>query len=402
MKILAIDDEPISQYFLKKTLEKFYTVTTAGSGEEGLRLAAEILPDIIILDVHMPGIDGYTVCRELKANHLTSSIPVIFLSASAESDEQVKGYQVGGDDYITKPCNPETLLAKVKVIFNYRDDNIQLKKKYKEAQKTANIAMTGSSEIGMAMQFVEQAYLVNDYSMLAELFFTLTDKLNLICAVMFFTHEGPRCFFSDGAASPLEVTLLKKMRNQNRIFDFGRRTFINYPNATFLVKNMPIDTPEKYGRIKDLLPAVLGNLSNKIFTMKAGHAILTQSEALAVSFSQITTSLLSLGVSLRSSQLESTEILKTMYDEMSMFLPRLGLEEDQEEYILNHIEQANNRALDLNDNNTEIETSFQHVTNKLQSLLDRQNQLLIEIRPAKPNEESLDRNNDYLDNVELF
>ena len=402
MQILAIDDEPFTQQFIKQILEKDHDVALAGNGEEGIRLAGEIQPDMIILDINMPGMNGYTVCRKLKADPVTAEIPVMFLSGVTTSNDHVEGYTAGGDDYLAKPCNPETLRAKVRIILNYRDNQIKLRKKYNEAQKTAHIAMTGSSEIGMAMQLVEHAYLINDYSKLAEIFFAFTDQLQLNCAIMFFTHEGPRCFFSDGTVSPLEIELLKQMRNQNRIFDFEQRTFINYPNVTLLVRNMPVDNPDRYGRIKDLLPTVLGNMSNKIFTMKAGHAILTQSEALTESFDQIKISLLSLGSSLRQSHSESTTILNNMLNEMSSFLPHLGLEEDQEEYILNYIEQSNNLALDSNDHTMEMETSFQHVINKLQSLLDQQHLLLTEIRPRKLDDDTSTRQRDYLDNVELF
>ncbi len=402
MKILAIDDEHLTQVFIQKILEKEHQIHLTSDGLHGIQLATELKPDIIILDVKMPGMDGYQVCKSLKQNAESSDIPVLFLSAHADTNEQMQGYAAGGDDYLIKPCEPETLRAKVKVMLRYRDQRHILKQQYVEAQKTAHIAMMGSSEIGIALQFLEQSYLINDYDELAKAFFTLIDKLQLVCAVMFFTHDTPQCYFSDGAISPLEQVLLEKMRTQNRIFDFEHRTFINYPNVTLLIKNMPVSDPERYGRIKDLLPTVLGSLSNKIFAMKTSHAVHTQSKTLSVSFEQIKTTLISLSHSLRESQSESTKVLREMLIEMQDFLPRLGLEEDQESYILDHIEKSSANSLNLNDTSDQINATFSQVVNALQGLLDKQHILLTEIRPNAPLKDQTGQQSGYTSDVELF
>lgn len=384
MQILAIDDEQLTQTFIKHVLDKDHTLHLASNGEEGIRLANELRPDMIILDVRMPGMDGYTVCKKLKQDPATAEIPVLFLSANTDITEQMQGYAAGGDDYLVKPCEPETLRAKVNVMLRFRDNQATLKQQFSDAQKTAHIAMLGSSEIGLVMQFVENSYLLNDYGELARAFFSLTDKLNLTCAAMFFTHEGPQCFSSDGSISPLEEELLEKMRNQNRIFDFEQRTFINYPNVTLLVKNMPTEDPERYGRIKDLLPTALGSLSNKIFTMKVSHSIHKQSEELAVSFDEIKTTLLALGNSLAGSQTESNNILHTMLQEMQDFLPKLALDEDQEAYILDYIENSSKEAMMLTDTSEAIGNTFHRVVTSLEAMLDKQYQLLTELRPKSP------------------
>lgn len=402
MNILAIDDEKLTQNFIQQVLQKEHTVTLASDGAEGIQLATAQQPDLIILDVMMPGMDGYTVCKKLKQDPATSDIPVLFLSAHADTNEQIQGYAAGGDDYLVKPCEPQTLRAKVSVMQRFRTQSAELQQQYQDAKKTAHIAMLGSSEIGQGMHLLEQVYLIDDYDALASAFFAFTEKLHLICAVMFFTHDGPRSYFSDGTASPLEIELLEKMRNQNRIFDFEHRTFINYPNVTLLIKNMPVGNPERYGRIKDLLPTVLGSLSNKVFTMKAGHAIQTQSEALSIAFDQIKTSLLSLSNSLRGSQAESTKILHDMLEEMEAFLPKLALEEDQESYILNHIEKSSKQALELNDSSSSIDTAFHQVIDELQFLLNKQNLLLTEIRPRKTSTGNTGASGGIDRDVELF
>ena len=91
-----------------------YQVIPATSGEKALRYSLTPVPDLILLDLMMPDMDGFEVCRRLKSNPETAAIPVIFLTASVETEEVVKGFQLGAVDYVTKPFNPPELLARVR------------------------------------------------------------------------------------------------------------------------------------------------------------------------------------------------------------------------------------------------------------------------------------------------
>jgi len=111
--ILLVDDSPAS--LALATLEEAgYRVAVAANGEEALQRAALVKPDLILLDVIMPGQDGYEVCRRLKAQQPTDEIPIIFLTASTETFDKVKGFALGAVDYLIKPLAPEELLARVR------------------------------------------------------------------------------------------------------------------------------------------------------------------------------------------------------------------------------------------------------------------------------------------------
>jgi len=112
--ILVVDDTPASVSVVETVLtEAGYQVSVATSGEKALDLISIITPDLILLDIIMPGIDGYETCRRLKEETSTQSIPVIFLSALAETFDKVKGFDLGAVDYIIKPIAPEELLSRV-------------------------------------------------------------------------------------------------------------------------------------------------------------------------------------------------------------------------------------------------------------------------------------------------
>ncbi|WP_373500253.1 SpoIIE family protein phosphatase [Desulfococcus sp.] len=112
--ILLVDDQPANLQVLIHTLERLgCKLLVAKNGETALTIAQKAHPDLILLDIMMPGIDGFEVCRRLKANSDTKKIPVIFLSALDETGDKVRGLQLGAVDYVAKPFQPEEVIARV-------------------------------------------------------------------------------------------------------------------------------------------------------------------------------------------------------------------------------------------------------------------------------------------------
>ncbi len=112
--ILIVEDSVVNQKLLTKILiQQNYKVLVAGSGEEALELVKQTVPDLFMLDIVLPGMDGYTICKCLKQDNRTSDIPVIFISALDSSKDKIEGFEVGGVDYITKPFEPAEVLARI-------------------------------------------------------------------------------------------------------------------------------------------------------------------------------------------------------------------------------------------------------------------------------------------------
>lgn len=114
-KILVVDDEEDILELVRYNLAKEgYRVACVTSGEQALREAKEGAPDLILLDLMLPGLDGLDVCRRLKSDHVTSVIPIIMLTAKGEDADIVTGLELGAEDYVTKPFSPRVLLARLK------------------------------------------------------------------------------------------------------------------------------------------------------------------------------------------------------------------------------------------------------------------------------------------------
>ncbi len=115
-KILVVDDEPHIVNLIRLTLAgDNYEVYSAYSGSEAIKLAKQILPNLIILDLMMPNIDGYQVCEDIRKDNKTAQIPIMILSAKSQLVDKFKSINVGADDYMVKPFDPDELLKRVKV-----------------------------------------------------------------------------------------------------------------------------------------------------------------------------------------------------------------------------------------------------------------------------------------------
>lgn len=113
LQILAVDDEEINLKVIALALEDDYEVLFASSGEDCLRKLNDITPDLILLDLVMPGLSGHDVCRTLQSQESTSEIPVIFVTSAEETSNRIKAYSFGAHGYVLKPIDADNLLDKV-------------------------------------------------------------------------------------------------------------------------------------------------------------------------------------------------------------------------------------------------------------------------------------------------
>ncbi len=138
-KILIVEDDPDIVKLLRYNLEKEnFSVRSVRSGEEALKIVKEETPDLIILDLMLPGMDGFEVCKGLKKNPNCTSLPILMLTAKGEEVDRVVGLELGADDYVTKPFSPRELILRMKAI---------LRRGKPSVQKSSGVLMKGDITI---------------------------------------------------------------------------------------------------------------------------------------------------------------------------------------------------------------------------------------------------------------
>jgi two-component system sensor histidine kinase/response regulator len=129
-RVLIVDDNPSNVAILTEIFEEDHEVEAAGSGEEALKIASRFRPDVVLLDIMMPGIDGYEVCRRMRADKELWSVKIVFLSAKASTEERLEGYAAGADDYLVKPFDVDEVRAKAAVFVRLKraEELLELKR----------------------------------------------------------------------------------------------------------------------------------------------------------------------------------------------------------------------------------------------------------------------------------
>jgi len=355
--------------------------------------------DILILD---HGVDINSL-EELNLS-LDGELPyLIYLGERYEVAEISRLYQLGVDDYLLLN-DAEYLLEKKLFAYQRTWKRIeQLSIDYAFAHKTAMDAMSGNSELGQIMHFVEQSNNIHDCQILAERFFQTTSALGLNCVLLIELNTKNHFFSSSEQVKPLEEQLLLAAKNAQRFHDFGVRTVINYPNASLLIKNMPIDEINRYGRIKDALPTLLSALDAKLGALAAETMIRNQAEELGGAFDVVKASFMHLNAVMSEKIKSGNQTMSVVLNDLTHNLPGMGLEEDQEEYILRKVDNVMEDSAELILAEREMSQIFDSIRNNLHSLVDKQNRMLeFMIRDTRASDEAQTPDIPEDNMVELF
>jgi hypothetical protein len=195
---------------------------------------------------------------------------------------------------------------------------------------------------------------------------------------MFQTDSEQLFFSSDGCESPLEKEVIQKLSDEGRFYDFGHRTQINFNNISLLVKNMPIDDPERYGRLKDIMAYLMGSARAKMHTLKARVRLINQVKVLSGTIDLIRTNISDQAVYLQSPRSKSLVAIKNLLNEFEEKIPTLGLDEDQEEFLIGKLDKTVAESSAELDSNSNFKRNFEGILRLLQHVIDNQNNLLKE------------------------
>ena len=360
--ILVVDDESFNFDMIELAIGERYRLEYAASGEEALERAAAEPPEAILLDIRLPGMDGYQVCRELRQK---VESPVIFISGLDSLEERLAGYEAGASDYITKPFAADELERKVALTLRYREEKAALRDQASAAMDTAMVAITSAGELGVVLQFLGKSFTCRSLDELAKEVLDAMEEYSLECAVQL-RGDGQVVNLAYGTVvSPLEIAVLDRMEGQRRILDFGRRTAINYPHVSLLIKNMPLDDPDSYGRIKDNVALLVEGSESRVRAMELEAQARRRKEALTALVRRTEQALHDIDQRHRHHKEASTAILEDLLERLEESFMTLGLSDPQEQELMALTNDAVHRALALYDDGLAVDQHLDSVVSEL-------------------------------------
>lgn len=363
-RILLVDDSSEDIHFLMETLKRDYAVVVATSGDKALGLAVkDPAPDVILMDVVMPGKDGYETCRLLKKNNVTRDIDVIFVSAHDTIQEKLAGYEAGGSDYVIKPVQPDELLQKVRVSLDNR--RIRRETRAERAEKeaafsTAMTAMTSAGEQGIVLGFLRNSFNVATTQELAQSIVTAVANYALENSVQIRSPRGVVNAGTREPVPPLEMELLSRLSDRERIMEHENRLIANFGRVSLLVKNMPLHA-DRRGRIRDHLAILLEGADARQSLIEMNQAEERRREALQRIIHDSRQMLEEVQRAQKAHKERSVGLMDEMLKNIERSFSSWGLTDAQESVLLGIVQEGVNKSLSHFEEGLKVDDRFENI-----------------------------------------
>jgi len=362
------DDEDVSELVVDYLTEQNYQVNHypayPGGGVETIRGQSSSIPDVVIMDINLPGKDGYEICRLLKQEYLGEDVPVLFSSGRLSEDDILKAYDSGADDFHAKPIRLKELEIKIEQYQTLKQQREAHKEQTGFAQKMAFEAMATSSELGEILRFHEALHLITELDELADLLLKAIAQFSLTSSIMFFTDKT-HYFCQEGEEHPLEQQVLNAFKGRDRIYSWKNKTFFNYELFSVLIKNMPIDDEERYGVLKDQLCILLNGVDARVKAILIEESNKRKSVTMKIAADTIANMVMEIeNDNVELSQNFERIILK-MEGNIGADIIQFSLLENEEKVLMDHVMLAIKESSEVFDTSIAKEKQYKEIMTRL-------------------------------------
>ncbi len=383
---------------LQELLANKLAIKTVQSFTEATTYCQDHLPDIMLVQNELTDGNAFDFCTRVRLLQNQQLTPFLIFSEQMDVEERVRTFQVGADEYLAE-FDPEFVCALVDHEIASNDRRLKLEQEKDLASSLVVEAMKTSSELGNAINFIERCHQFETPETInAEIIrFCSTMDLNVVIG----TLELNQWYFNatNGNVTELERDLMQSIHNQDRFVDFGARTQLNWPNIALLVKNMPLRDPDKYGRIKDLLPTLISSANARVDSLVERKRIQLQTDLMNRAINALQPSLESVIQNMDQDNQKHRSALSDFLQKIIVALPSLGLEDDQEEFFISRVEQLIQQADQMAKRNESHQQTLTITNNVLLELLEKQIELQNALSKTQVNAENTETTDELF---ELF
>lgn len=371
LRVFVVDDDPIIRELLSETLADVCRIETFASARDCLARLDQVQPDLFLLDVTMPEMNGYELCRRLKDDFATQGIPVLFLSACDDTETRLACYEAGGEDFIQKPFEHGELLSKLKVAKRLLADQRALREQAGYAQRTAMSAMVSMGELGVVLQFLSKSFACNTLEELARALLDAARQYDLQAAVQLRLGEEVLSLSEHGHDLPLETSVLNHVRNAGRIFQFRSRCVFNYGQATLLINNMPLEDDERSGRIRDNCALLAEGAEARRRGMEIELLATRRRLGIEAALPGLRKTLEVVQGNYRRNCFELTEVMVEFEEALAKSFVSLGLSESQENQLSGMANRFMQRMVGTQDEAQQVVEQLKALADNLEQLIGR-------------------------------
>ena len=369
-KVCYIDDNKSNLLLVEKALSKSYDVSTLESPERSIEVLAELQPELILLDINMPEIDGYELCKKIKLEDQLKDTPIVFVTCRRSLEDRLTGFEAGADAYITKPFDITELAHVCAALITRRQQTLSAEKKAASSSDLAFMLMKNSGETGTLLSYARALAGAQNIESLAAETFAALEEFELNSTLLLNALSGDSVSRSDGiTVTPLEVELMSLAQSGARIVNVGNKYLFRGQSCTFLIKNMPIEDEDLAGRLRDHLMIMLDLLDARMELINlrcreqserqetadiAKVVIKEKFEKLVSNFSVFNSS--------------SKKIFDGLAENIEESFIFMGLTEDQEKQLHDYVEEARADTERFQGMGAELRRAMEEITEQINRL----------------------------------
>ncbi len=368
-RIFVVDDDNTARLLLNAMLGSRYAVECFEAAEACLdRLNAQ-RPDLFLLDVGLPGMDGFELCRRIKANPDTTQTPVVFLSGHDNPEDILAGYEAGGQDYIVKPFDVVGLHHKIENLQRIELDKRNLTGLAQASDELAALVMASLDEYAVLIKFLRKLNECATPAAIVDAILVLLAGARLEGAVQIRLRDFEKTYSPAGENWPLEVAVMNHVRTLERIFEFKGRAAYNFEHVTLLVTNMPLADAELCGRIRDNLAIAVESVDAKLAALQSFTDNLKMRSEISGVLTGIEEAVNAFGKRYDAARYQGSVFTAKFLDDLLAAFAHLGMPGQQEEEILELVRLRAEQLVDLYDIAGETQESLKRMGDRLNNVL---------------------------------
>lgn len=363
--LFVVDDVEASRRLVESTFGQLYNVESFASGAACIERMAAQLPDIFLLDVDMPEMDGYALCQYIKAQSASRSIPVVFISGLDDLEARLAGYDAGGDDFIVKPFKFAELRQKVAVLRRMDEGKSSLRHQLDDSEMLATLVMSNLDEYAVLVSFLRSLNSCDGYRAIAEATLKMLKAYRLDGALQFRLPGFELTLNVAGEVRPLEASIISQVRSLGTIATYRNRTVFNFDQVSVLVNNMPLSDPELCGRLRDHLAIAVETVDSRLLATRTHEENAGTKEDISSLLYTLSAAVHGFGEKYEKARYQGSENTRMMLSELDVELSSLGMLEAQEVSIRQIVQSRTDALVDIFDFSAETEKTLNHLSARL-------------------------------------
>ena len=363
--IFIVDDAEANRRMIELAFGKFYDIESFESGASCLARVEEKIPKLFLLDVDMPEMDGYALCRQLKSLPDSKNIPIIFISGLDDLESRLTGYDAGGDDFIVKPYKVAELKQKIEVLRRIHLEKSALQNRLEESDTLTSLVLSNLDEYAILVNFLRALNTCEQPSNVAEAILEMLRSYQLQGALQFRLPKSDMTITHAGEASPLQASIINHVRTQGAIAEFKNRAAFNFGLVSVLVNNMPIHDPDLCGRLRDHLAIAVETVSAKIKAVLANSENLHTKREIVGMLHTLEMTVAEFSKKYEKARFLGSETTRKMLNDLDAEFASLGMSEEQEEVVASIIRARTDQLIQIFDFGAETENTLKDLSAQL-------------------------------------